>query len=79
MWAMLGVYMDKFDDSVELHTKPELMEMAKIKFDYIHKSSKAIGNYAPHAYDWHRKFLYEGKSYETVLAEALAKASRNLY
>ncbi|MDA9373839.1 tryptophan 7-halogenase [bacterium] len=79
MWAMLGVYMDKFDDNVELRAKPELMEMAKIKFDYIHKSSKAIGNYAPHAYDWHRKFLYDDKPYDTVLAEALAKASRNLY
>lgn len=79
MWAMLAVYTNKFDDSVELKTKPELMEMAKIKFDYIHKSSKAIGNYAPHVYDWHRKFLFEGKSYEEVLEEALAKASRNLY
>ena len=79
MWAMLAVYTNKFDDSVELKTKPELMEMAKIKFDYIHKSSKAIGDYAPHVYDWHRKFLFEGKSYEEVLEEALAKASRNLY
>ena len=79
MLAMLAVYTNKFDDSVELKTKPELMEMAKIKFDYIHKSSKAIGDYAPHVYDWHRKFLFEGKSYEEVLEEALAKASRNLY
>jgi hypothetical protein len=79
MWAMLAVHMNKFDDSVELKTKPELMEMAKIKFDYIHRSSKAIGKYAPHVYDWHREFLFEGKSYEEVLEEALAKASRNLY
>ena len=79
MWAMLAVHMNKFDDSVELKTKPELMEMAKIKFDYIHKSSKAIGKYAPHVYDWHREFLFDGKSYEEVLEEALAKASRNLY
>ena len=78
MWAMLGVYMNKFDDSIELHAKPELMEMAKAKFDYIHASSKAIGNYAPHAYDWHRKFLYEGKSYDEVLQEVLKKVSRNI-
>jgi 2-polyprenyl-6-methoxyphenol hydroxylase-like FAD-dependent oxidoreductase len=79
MWAMLAVHMNKFDDSVELKTKPELMEMAKIKFDYIHKSSKAIGKYAPHVYDWHREFLFEGKSYEEVLEEVLEKSSRNLY
>ena len=78
MWAMLGVYMNKFDDSIELFAKPELMEMAKAKFDYIHASSKAIGNYAPHAYDWHRKFLYDGKSYDEVLEEVLKKVSRNI-
>ena len=78
MWAMLGVYMNKFDDSIELFAKPELMEMAKAKFDYIHASSKAIGNYAPHAYDWHRKFLYDGKSYDEVLQEVLKKVSRNI-
>ena len=32
----------------------------------------------PHAYDWHRKFLFDGKSYEKVLEEALAKISRTL-
>ena len=79
MWAMMGVYMDKFDDDVELNVRPELMEIAKIKFKYIHDSSKAISNYAPHAYDWHRKLLYNDMTYEEVLEKALAKVSRNLY
>ena len=48
-------------------------------WDFIHKSSKENGRYAPHAYDWHRKFLFDGKSYEKVLEEALAKVSRNRY
>lgn len=80
MWAMLAVYMNKFDDTVKLNNiKPELVEKANMTWDFIHKSSKENGRYAPHAYDWHRKFLFDGKSYEKVLEEALAKVSRNRY
>ena len=78
MWAMLAVYLNKFDDSVELNTRKELMEKANIMFEYCNKMSKENGKYAPHAYDWHRKFLFEGKDYKQVLKEALAKVSRNI-
>jgi tryptophan halogenase len=78
MWAMLGVYMNKFDDTVELNTKEELMAKADIMFEYCHKLSEANGEYAPHVYDWHRKFIFDGKDYTQVLAEALAKISRNI-
>ena len=47
-------------------------------FEYCNKMSKENGKYAPHAYDWHRKFLFEGKDYKQVLKEALAKVSRNI-
>ena len=80
MWAMLAVYMNKFDDSVELNAiKPELVEKANMTWDFIHKSSKENGRYAPHAYDWHRKYLFDNKDHEQVLEEALAKISRNRY
>jgi tryptophan halogenase len=80
MWAMLAVYMNKFDDSVELNTiNPELVEKANMTWDFIHKSSKENGRYAPHAYDWHRKYLFDNKDHEQVLEEALAKISRNRY
>jgi hypothetical protein len=78
MWAMLAVYLNKFDDSVKLNTRKELIEKANIMFEYCNKMSKENGKYAPHAYDWHRKFLFEGKDYKQVLKEALAKASRNI-
>ena len=78
MWAMLAVYMNKFDDKIELNTKRELMEKANTMFNYIHTSSKENAKYAPHAYDWHRKFLFDGKDHKQVLEEVLAKVSRNI-
>ena len=46
MWAMLAVYMNKFDDSVELNTiNPELVEKANMTWDFIHKSSKENGRF----------------------------------
>ena len=79
MWAMLGVYMNKFDDSVELNTKKELLNKADIMFEYCHKISEANGEYAPHAYDWHKKMLFDDKTHEEILEKALAKLSRNIY
>lgn len=79
MWAQLAVYMNKFDDTVKLNVKEELLNIAKIKFDYIHQSSKEISKHAPHLYDWHREFLYDGKTHDMVLEEVLQRKSRNLY
>lgn len=80
VWLSLGVYLNKFDDDVELmDIKPELVEKANLIWDYIHNSSKENGRIAPNTYDWHRKFLYDGKSSEDVLKEVLDRASRNLY
>ena len=71
-------YLNKFDDSVELNTRKELIEKANIMFEYCNKMSKENGKYAIHVHDWHRKFLFEGKDYKQVLKEALAKVSRNI-
>ena len=80
MWLGLGVYLNKFDDDVELNKiKPELVEKANIIWDYIHSSSKENGRIAPNAYEWHKKVLFDDKSSEEILKEVLERASRNLY
>jgi hypothetical protein len=73
MWMNVATAMGCFDDSVELNTKKELLDKADIMFEYCKKLSKAQGDLAPHAYDWHRKFLFDGKSHEEVLEESLKK------
>lgn len=73
MWMTVATAMGHFDDTVELNTKKELMNKADIMFEYCRKLSEAQGEMAPHAYDWHRKFLFDGKSHEEVLEEALKK------
>lgn len=70
MWAMLATCMGKFDDSVELNTKPELLEKANDMFEYLRKSSKRNAIYAPGAYEWHKKMLYNDKSHSEVLEES---------
>ena len=79
MWAMLAVYMNKFDDTVELNTRPDLIEKANIMFESQRKMSEESGKYAPHIYDWSQKHLFDGKTHEEVLAEALTRISRNIY
>lgn len=78
MWALLGVYMNKLDDTVKLNTKKELMDKANMLFEFQRKTSESNAKYAPHVYDWHKKFLFDGKTHEEVLEEALAKISRNI-
>jgi hypothetical protein len=79
MWAMLCVSMGKLDDEVELNTRPELLEKASVMFEANRKMAEQNGKYAPHIYDWSQKFLFDGKTHEEVLEEALARVSRNKY
>jgi hypothetical protein len=71
--------MGKLDDEVELNTRPELLEKASVMFEANRKMAEQNGKYALHAYDWHQKFLFDGKTHEEVLEEALARVSRNKY
>ena len=47
MWVMLVPYLNKFDDSVKLNTRKELIEKANIMFEYCNKMSKENGKYNP--------------------------------
>ena len=71
-------YLNKFDDSVKLNTRKELIEKVHIMFEYCNKMSKENGKYATMPTIGNPKFLFEGKDYKQVLKEALAKVSRNI-
>lgn len=79
LWAHLAVHFNKFDDSYELFTKPRLMNKARLMFEYQRKMSEAQSEIAMNAYEWHKKFMFNGKTSAEALDELLKKVSRNLY
>lgn len=77
MWAQVAVSMDKFDDDVELHIRPDLLEKANESFEWLRKSSKRNGIYAPNAYEWNKKMLFGDRTHSEVLEESLKPQDEN--
>ena len=47
-----------------------MIPLAKTVYDYRQAKGKAIAQYAPNVYDWHRKHLHNGATHDEVLQQA---------
>ena len=57
----------------KLNIDSDLLKLAEIDFNYIKQKGQQIAEVAPHVYDWSKKNLYDGRTNNEVLQEALSE------
>lgn len=65
------IYFGHWDEEYcKLDIDEKMIPLAKSVYDYRQAKGKAIAQYAPNVYDWHRKHLHNGATHDEVLQQA---------
>lgn len=73
-WADQQLYLNQWNDKLcNLNIDSDLLKLAEIDFNYIKQKGQQIAEVAPHVYDWSKKNLYDGRTNNEVLQEALSE------